>query len=65
MKTAQALRELAARAERGEIIGAAVASWTGKRETELGVVGVFEDAPYIAHFAVSKLQAALLHSVES
>lgn len=64
LKTARALRELAQRAEKGEILGVAVASWTSSREPELGVVGVFENAPHIAHYAVCRLQAALLHPQE-
>ena len=46
MRVARAMRDLATRAENGEVIGVAVASWTGNRKTELGIVGVFEHAPH-------------------
>lgn len=59
--TAKAFRELARRADRGEVLGAAVAIWTSGRDSEIGVVGVFECSPHLAHYAVSKLQDALLY----
>ena len=60
-QTAATLRALADRAERGEVIGVAIAIWTIKRETEMGLAGVFKTAPHLAHYAVSQMQGALLY----
>lgn len=59
-KTARALRALADRAERGEVLGVAVAALRADREPELSVAGVYEHSPHLAHYAVSRLQDALL-----
>ena len=59
-KTARALRALADRAERGEVLGVAVAALRSDRESELSVAGVYEQSPHLAHYAVSRLQDALL-----
>ena len=60
-KTARALRALADRADRGEVLGVALAARTAKRETELAVVGVFEQSTEVAHYAVCKLRDVLLY----
>lgn len=60
-KTARALRALADRAERGEVLGVALAARTAECETELAVVGVFEQSTEVAHYAVCKLRDVLLY----
>lgn len=63
-KTARALRALADRAERGEVLGVALAARTAERETELVVVGVFEQATEVAHYSICKLRDVLLYPDE-
>lgn len=59
--TATALRELARRADREELIGVAVASWTSADQPDLRVAGYLRNRQPTAHYAVSLLQAALLY----
>lgn len=60
-QTARALRTLAERAERGEVIGVALVALQPGRRYELQVAGVCERAPEIAHYGVSRLLDALLY----
>jgi hypothetical protein len=57
--TAQHLRELADRAERGEIIGAAVAVITDTRDIEPFAVGLALRSNAVGHLAASQLADAL------
>lgn len=57
--TAQHLRELAERAERGEIIGAAVAVITPTREIEQSAVGLALRSNAVGHLAAAQLADAL------
>lgn len=59
-RTAAALRELARMADRGELIGAAVAGWTGADGLDLRVIGFLEQRMPMAHFAASRLAFAAL-----
>ncbi|MBT9496652.1 MAG: hypothetical protein IV103_05090 [Zoogloea sp.] len=58
------LRHLLAQAERGEITGIAVATWTPDGCGGSSVAGVFQNDAPIAHFAVSKLRDATLYYEE-
>ena len=60
-QTARALRALAERAERGELLGVAVVALRPGRRHELQVAGVYERAPELAHYGVSQLLDALLY----
>lgn len=60
-QTARALRKLADRAERGELLGVALVALQPGRRHELQVAGVYERAPELAHYGVSQLLDALLY----
>lgn len=60
-QTAKALRALAERAERGELLGVAVVALRPGRRTEMQVAGVYERSPELAHHGVSQLLDALLY----
>ncbi len=60
-QTARALRRLADRAERGELLGVALVALKPGRTTELQVAGVYERAPELVHHGVSQLLDALLY----
>lgn len=60
-QTARALRILADRADRGELLGVAVVALKPGRCTEMQVAGMYERAPELAHYGVSQLLDALLY----
>lgn len=60
-QTARTLRALADRAERGELVGVALVAMKPGRATEMQVAGVYERAPELAHYGVSRLLDALLY----
>lgn len=60
-QTARALRKMADRAERGELLGVALVGMQPGRRHELLVAGVYERAPELAHYGVSRLLDALLY----
>ncbi|WP_341674977.1 hypothetical protein [Niveibacterium sp. SC-1] len=60
-RTAAALRHLAIRADKGEIIGVAYAALDQDRKFELGVGGALEQDRRTAHFGADKLRDMLLH----
>lgn len=60
-RTARALRSLADRAERGELLGVAVAAWTHDNDIEMALTGIFERALYKAYYAVGRLMDAILN----
>ena len=60
-RVARALRALADRAERGELLGVAVAMWTADADVDMAVSGVFEHAVHMAYYAVARLKDALLN----
>jgi hypothetical protein len=60
-RTANHLRELADRAERGELIGVAVTAWTSNKVTENSVAGIFDKSAPLAYWSARKLCDALLH----
>lgn len=62
--TARTLRALADRAERGELLGAAVVVWTAARVPEMTLAGLLKVSPHTAHFAVSRMLAAMLYPEE-
>ncbi|GLT20805.1 hypothetical protein GCM10007933_02570 [Zoogloea oryzae] len=59
-RIARALRALADRAERGELLGVAIAMWTADADIDMAVSGVFEKAAHMAYYAVARLKDALL-----
>lgn len=60
-RVARALRKLAERADRGELLGVAVVARLPGRGHEMQVAGVYERAPELAHYGVSQLLDALLY----
>jgi hypothetical protein len=63
-RTANHLRELADRAERGELIGAAVTVWTASKDPECSVSGLFEKSHSLAHWCACRLRDTLLYPSE-
>lgn len=63
--TARTLRALADRAERGELLGAAVVVWTDSRVPEMTLAGLLKVSPHTAYFAVSRMLAAMLYPDEA
>lgn len=58
--TARALRALAERADRGEVVGVAVVALAADREHEMWLAGVYDRARELAFYGVSRMASALL-----
>ena len=61
---AASLRALAARAESGELVGAAVVVWKGDETYEMQVSGLLRRDAIKAHYAASRLAYTLLESAD-
>lgn len=61
---ANVLRDLADRAERGEIIGIAIAVWTHRKAEEFYKAGIFRKSLHLAYYVVCKMLDALLYPEE-
>lgn len=61
-ETARALRALADRADRGEVLGVAIVALGSDREHEMWLAGAYDRARELAFFGVSRMASVLLRA---